>query len=1059
MSLRETNTTGFLSSTQGNRCAASGLAELDLSGNGLKGSITDIPAFISGCGTLSFLNLSGNHIGFWPQGFNHNHNQSLNVEVLDLSYNSVVGSLGLEWILHVGSGVLRHLYLTGNRISGKLSPIGNCSALESLDLSSNNLSDVSSSAVFAECDNLQFLNLSSNSFSGKLPKNMFGSCRSLLRLDLSFNNFSGTIPEDFGSCWSLTTLTLSSNNFSGELPLNTFSSLPNLKKLELGYNRMNGELSHLFFLKLSELEVLDLSSNALTGVIPPDLCNSGRSGSGLHGIRELYLQNNQFTGPIPRSISECSKLESLDLSFNYLNGGISGSIGLLSHLQSLIMWQNLLVGEIPDELGKLENLENLILDNNNLTGHIPDLRNCTNLNWISLSSNRLTGFIPSWIGSMPNLAILKIGNNSLSGPIPEEIGNCKSLVWLDLNSNMLNGSIPRTIAKQSGNIAVGLVKGKKYVYLRNDGSSECHGSGNLLEFAGIRQEEIDRIPTRQSCNFTRVYMGSTSYTFNNNGSMIFVDLSYNRLQGDIPKEFGDMFYVFIINLGHNALSGPIPPEFGKLGILGILDLSHNSLEGPIPQSLSGLAMLAELDLSYNNLSGQIPDVGQFATFPPYRYAHNPSLCGFPLPKCSLNSSSAVVQHQRSRQKRTSPARSVAMGLLFSLFCIFGLLMIVMESRRRQKKRRVRKENSNSVGGGGDSGGRDRYYMGSGNSGWKLTSAREAMSINLATFENPLRNLTFADLLEATNGFHDDSLIGSGGFGDVYKAQLKDGSVVAIKKLIHVSGQGDREFTAEMETIGRVKHRNLVPLLGYCKVGEERLLVYEYMKYGSLEDVLHNRRKGGVKLNWVCRRRIAMGAARGLAFLHHNCTPHIIHRDMKSSNVLLDNSLEARVSDFGMARMMSAMDTHLSVSTLAGTPGYVPPEYYQSFRCSTKGDVYSYGVVLLELLTGRQPTDSADFGDNNLVGWVKQHTKLRITDVFDKELLEEDPGLELELLEHLKIACVCLDDRPMRRPTMLKVMSMFNESQVDSPSSPPTTTELSLSESKEERESDALVYSV
>ncbi|KMZ67964.1 hypothetical protein ZOSMA_251G00380 [Zostera marina] len=182
---------------------------------------------------------------------------------------------------------------------------------------------------------------------------------------------------------------------------------------------------------------------------------------------------------------------------------------------------------------------------------------------------------------------------------------------------------------------------------------------------------------------------------------------------------------------------------------------------------------------------------------PHRSPNSPSLCGFPLPKCSLNSSSAVVQHQRSRQKRTSPARSVAMGLLFSLFCIFGLLMIVMESRRRQKKRRVRKENSNSVGGGGDSGGRDRYYMGSGNSGWKLTSAREAMSINLATFENPLRNLTFADLLEATNGFHDDSLIGSGGFGDVYKALLKDGSVVAIKKLIHVSGQGHREFTAEI----------------------------------------------------------------------------------------------------------------------------------------------------------------------------------------------------------------------------------------------------------------------
>ncbi|BAS74051.1 Os01g0718300, partial [Oryza sativa Japonica Group] len=171
---------------------------------------------------------------------------------------------------------------------------------------------------------------------------------------------------------------------------------------------------------------------------------------------------------------------------------------------------------------------------------------------------------------------------------------------------------------------------------------------------------------------------------------------------------------------------------------------------------------------------------------------------------------------------------------------------------------------------------------------------------------------------------------------------------------------------------------------------------------------------------------------GLAFLHHNCIPHIIHRDMKSSNVLIDEQLEARVSDFGMARLMSVVDTHLSVSTLAGTPGYVPPEYYQSFRCTTKGDVYSYGVVLLELLTGKPPTDSADFGeDNNLVGWVKQHTKLKITDVFDPELLKEDPSVELELLEHLKIACACLDDRPSRRPTMLKVMAMFKEIQAGS----------------------------
>ncbi|XP_078439876.1 systemin receptor SR160-like [Wolffia australiana] len=239
------------------------------------------------------------------------------------------------------------------------------------------------------------------------------------------------------------------------------------------------------------------------------------------------------------------------------------------------------------------------------------------------------------------------------------------------------------------------------------------------------------------------------------------------------------------------------------------------------------------------------------------------------------------------------------------------------------------------------------------SAWKETALKEAASISLANFDKPLRSLTFADLLEATNGFHDDALIGAGGFG-----------AVAVKKLLRVSGQGDREFTAEMDTIGKIKHRNLVPLLGYCKVGDERLLVYEFMPHGSLDDALHAR--PAPRLGWTAGRNVAVGVARGLAFLHHSCVPHIIHRDMKSSNVLLDAEMEARVSDFGMARVMDApADTHLSASTLAGTPGYVPPEYYQSFRCTTKGDVYSYGVVLLELLTWRKPTDSPDFGDSSI----------------------------------------------------------------------------------------------
>ncbi|XP_050371527.1 systemin receptor SR160 [Argentina anserina] len=1050
LSLKSASLSGPVSFSPKSKCSPL-LSALDLSHNTLSGPLTDV-ALLGSCSALKSLNLSSNLLDFNAK--DPAPRFGLSLRVLDLSFNKISGP-ALPWILSNGCGELVKLVLKGNKITGDVS-VSACQKLELLDLSSNNFTaeipsfgeclalerlDISGNKfsgdvarALSSCSHLTFLNLSSNHFSGlipaipaekleflslagndfqgTIPASLLRSCESILELDLSMNNLSGTVPDALSSCSSLETLDISDNFFSGELPVGTLLKLTNLKRLSLSLNDFVGTLPRSLS-QLSYLESLDLSSNNFTGSIPAWLCEDARN-----NWKELYLQNNKFGGTIPASLSNCSQLVALDLSFNYLTGTIPWSLGSLSQLRDLIIWLNQLSGEIPQELRNLGALENLILDFNELTGTIPvGLSNCTNLSWISLANNKLSGEIPAWIGKLPKLAILKLSNNSFHGSIPPELGDCRSLIWLDLNTNLLNGPIPPGLFKQSGNIAVNFVASKTYVYIKNDGSKECHGAGNLLEFAGIRQERLNRLSTRNPCNFTRVYRGILQPTFDHNGTMIFLDISHNRLSGGIPKEIGTMYYLYILNLGHNNISGAIPEELGKLKDLNILDLSSNSLDGSIPQSLVGLSMLMEIDLSNNRLSGMIPDSGQFETFPAYRFVNNSNLCGYPLTPCGAAATGLNGNGHHKSHKKASLAGSVAMGLLFTLFCIFGLLIVAIETRKRRRKK--------------DSG-LDVYVDSRSHSGtaWKLTGAREALSINLSTFEKPLQKLTFADLLEATNGFHDESLIGSGGFGDVYKAQLKDGSIVAIKKLKHISGQGDREFTAEMETIGKIKHRNLVPLLGYCKVGEERLLVYEYMKYGSLDDVFHDQKKG-IKLSWSARRKIAIGSARGLAFLHHNCIPHIIHRDMKSSNVLLDENLEARVSDFGMARLMSAMDTHLSVSTLAGTPGYVPPEYYQSFRCSTKGDVYSYGVVLLELLTGRRPTDSADFGDNNLVGWVKQHAKLKISDVFDPELMKEDPTLEIELLHHLKVACACLDDRPWRRPTMIQVMAMFKEIQAGS----------------------------
>lgn len=378
---------------------------------------------------------------------------------------------------------------------------------------------------------------------------------------------------------------------------------------------------------------------------------------------------------------------------------------------------------------------------------------------------------------------------------------------------------------------------------------------------------------------------------------------------------------------------------------------------------------------------------------------------------------------RGRSSKSPWTNSIVLGLLISIasVCILIIWAIAMRARRKEAKEAKMLHSLNAS-----------YAA----TTWKIDKEKEPLSINVATFQRQLRKLKFSQLIEATNGFSAASLIGTGGFGEVFKATLKDGSSVAIKKLVRLSCQGDREFMAEMETLGKIKHRNLVPLLGYCKVGEERLLVYEFMEYGSLEDMLHTKAKGKDRriLTWEERKKIARGAAKGLCFLHHNCIPHIIHRDMKSSNVLLDHEMEARVSDFGMARLISALDTHLSVSSLAGTPGYVPPEYYQSFRCTAKGDVYSFGVVLLELLTGKRPTDKDDFGDTNLVGWVKMKVREgKGMEVIDPELLlvtkgtDESEAEEVkEMVRYLDITMQCVDDFPSKRPNMLQVVAMLRE---------------------------------
>lgn len=291
------------------------------------------------------------------------------------------------------------------------------------------------------------------------------------------------------------------------------------------------------------------------------------------------------------------------------------------------------------------------------------------------------------------------------------------------------------------------------------------------------------------------------------------------------------------------------------------------------------------------------------------------------------------------------------------------------------------------------------------------------------FEKSITKMRLSDLMKATNNFSKNNIIGSGRTGTMYQAVLEDGTSLMVKRL-QDSQHSEKEFVSEMATLGSVKHRNLVPLLGFCMAKKERLLVYKHMPNGTLYDHLHPADDGSKDMDWPLRLKIAIGAARGFAWLHHNCNPRIIHRNISSKCILLDAEFEPKISDFGLARLMNPIDTHLStfVNGEFGDLGYVAPEYTRTLVATPKGDVYSFGTVLLELVTGERPTNVSKAPDNfkgNLVEWITQLSSSgQLQDAIDKSLVRK--GVDNEVFQFLKVACNCVLPAPKERPTMFEL---------------------------------------
>ncbi|KAI4344338.1 hypothetical protein L6164_011575 [Bauhinia variegata] len=482
--------------------------------------------------------------------------------------------------------------------------------------------------------------------------------------------------------------------------------------------------------------------------------------------------------------------------------------------------------------------------------------------------------------------------------------------------------------------------------------------------------------------------GTLSGAIGNLTNLRQVLLQNNNISGKIPSELSALPKLQTLDLSNNRFSGAIPGSLTQLNSLQYLRLNNNSLSGPFPVSLSKIPQLAFLDLSFNNLSGPLPK------FPArsFNVVGNPLLCGSSsaegcsgsatLMPVSFSLSSSQGKH---KSKKLGIALGVSLGCASLILLSFGLLWY----RKRRQLRAI-------------------LYI------------RDCQEEGLVGLGN-LKNFTFRELQNATDHFSSKNILGAGGFGNVYRGKLGDGTMVAVKRLKDVTGgAGESQFRTELEMISLAVHRNLLRLIGYCATPNEKLLVYPFMSNGSVA----SRLRGKPALDWNTRKRIAIGAARGLLYLHEQCDPKIIHRDVKAANVLLDEYCEAVVGDFGLAKLLDHADSHVTTA-VRGTVGHIAPEYLSTGQSSEKTDVFGFGILLLELITGMT---ALEFGKTvnqkgAMLEWVKkiQHEK-KVEVLVDKELGSNYDRIEVG--EMLQVALLCTQYLPAHRPKMSEVVRML-----------------------------------
>ncbi|XP_031268911.1 MDIS1-interacting receptor like kinase 1 [Pistacia vera] len=910
------------------------------------------------------------------------------VEKLDLSHMNVSGRISDD-IQRLQS--LTSLNMCCNGFSSSLpKSIATLTSLKSIDVSQNFL--VGSFPVgFGGAAGLTFLNASSNNFSGFIPEDL-GNATSLETLDLRGSFFEGSIPVSFKNLQKLKFLGLSGNNLTGQIP-RELGQLSSLESIIIGYNEFEGEIPPEFG-NLTSLKYLDLAVGNLGGEIPAEL---GR----LTLLETVFLYKNNLKGKIPASIGNITSLQLLDLSDNMLSNEIPDEISELKNLQLLNLMCNQLSGQVPAGLGGLTQLEVLELWNNSFSGPLPiDLGKNSPLQWLDVSSNSFSGEIPASSCNGGNLTKLILFNNAFSGPIPPSLSTCQSLVRVRMQNNQISGTIPLGLGKLGKLQRLELANNSLTGQIPDDISSSTSLSFIDLSRNQLRSSlpsTILSIPNLQTfIASNNNLVGEIPDQFQDCPALSVLDLSSNHFSGSIPTSIASCQKLVNLNLRNNQLTGGIPKAIAMMPTLAILDLSNNSLTGGIPDSIGTSPALEMLNVSYNRLEGPVPANGVLRTINPNDLVGNAGLCGRVLPPCS--GYSPMTSRQRSLQ-----TKHILAGWIIGISSVLAVVIAAFGARSLYKKWY---SNGSCF--------EERLEMGNGEWPWRLMAFQRL-------------GFTSGDILTCIK---ESNVIGMGATGIVYKADIaRLNTVVAFKKLwrsrtdIETESSGD--FVGEVNVLGKLRHRNIVRLLGFLHNDTNMMIVYEYMPNGNLGDALHSKQTDRLLVDWVSRYNIALGVAQGLTYLHHDCHPPIIHRDIKSNNILLDANLEPKIADFGLARMMVRKNE--TVSMVAGSYGYIAPEYGYTMKVDEKIDIYSFGVVLLELLTGKRPVDP-EFGESvDIVEWIRRKIKENRN---LEEVLESNVGnckhVQEEMLLVLRIALLCTAKLPKDRPSMRDVITMLGE---------------------------------